>query len=54
MIMICKSSDNRLPKDGYKTDWGAMLHDSNSGKSKYEVRGKYYSGGYEVPKDKQK
>ena len=53
-VLYCKSQSDPTPKDGYETDYKAAMHDSNSGKSKYEIRGKYYSGGYNVPKNKHK
>ena len=42
--------DNRMPPEGYKTDYGAMSHDLAMGKSKNEVMSKANRGGYDVKK----
>lgn len=42
--------DNRMPPNGYRTDYGAMSHDLAMGKSKNEVMDKCNRGGYDVKK----
>lgn len=42
--------DNRMPPDGYKTDYDAMSYDLTMGKSKNEVMSKANRGGYDVKK----
>ena len=42
--------DNRMPPNGYQTDWGAMNRDLAMGKSKNEVMSKANRGGYDIKK----
>lgn len=42
--------DNRMPPNGYQTDWAAMNRDLTMGKSKNEVMSKANRGGYDVKK----
>lgn len=44
--------DNRMPPNGYGTDWAAINRDLASGKSKIDVMRKSNSGGYDIPKKK--
>lgn len=43
--------DNRVSPRGYKTDYESMNRDLGSGMSKYDVKRKFNSGGYDVPKN---
>ena len=42
--------DNRMPPEGYKTDWAAMNRDLAMGKSKNEVMSKANRGSYDIKK----
>ena len=42
--------DNKLPPEGYQTDWAAMNRDLANGKSKMDVMRKSNNGGYYVKK----
>ena len=41
---------NRMPPDGYQTDWAAMSRDLAMGKTKTEVMQKANNGEYDVKK----